>query len=70
MHYRPIEMNVIEPSEGKGIYVYDLKIPCANNKVNKDILTRYDVRAIHWKKLVHLGWCEFKDALLNKIKKS
>lgn len=68
LRYRPIEMNALMPSSGEGIYVYDLKDAVAKSpRINKDLLTRYDVRSLHWKKTLHLGWKGFIDALLNKI---
>jgi len=69
LRYRPIEMNAIMPTDGEGLYVYDLKASADAPKVNKDILTRYDVRSLHWKKTLHLGWSGFVDALLNKIQR-
>lgn len=69
LRYRPIEMNAIMPTDGEGIYVYDLKASADAPKVNKDILTRYDVRSLHWKKTLHLGWSGFIDALLNKVQR-
>lgn len=67
LKYRPIEMNCISPVEGEGIYIYDLKQSDTGGHVNIDILTRYDVRAIHWKKLLHLGWAGLYDALRTRI---
>lgn len=67
LRYRPVEMNCMMPSDGEGIFVYDLKIAAPTPKGNKDILTRYDVRSLHWKKTLHLGWAGFIDALLNKL---
>ena len=69
LRYRPIEMNAIMPTDGEGLYVYDLKASADAPKVNKDILTRYDVRSLHWKKTLHLGWSGFIDALLNKVQR-
>lgn len=69
LRYRPVEMNCMMPANGDGIYVYALKQTAAVPTVNKDILTRYDVRSLHWKKTLHLGWSGFIDAVLNKVQK-
>lgn len=69
LRYRPVEMNCIMPSDGEGVFVYDLKNTAIPPKINQDILTRYDIRSIHWKKIFHLGWNGFVCALLNKIQK-
>lgn len=69
LRYRPIEMNAIMPAHGSGLFVYDLQTPAIAPKTNKDILTRYDVRSLHWKKTLHLGWSGFIDALLNKVQR-
>ena len=36
---------------------------------NADIITRYDVRALHWKKLLHLGLSGFFDAIYDRMHK-
>lgn len=69
LKYRPIEMNVLNPSEGQGGYVYDVSEPQNKKLVNTDIITRYDVRAIHWKKLLHLGWNGFREAVRERLKR-
>ena len=69
LRYRPMEINCVMPTEGEGVFVYDLKESSAMPPVNRDILTRYDVRSIHWKRTLHLGWNGFVDALLNKIQR-
>ena len=69
LRYRPMEINCIMPTEGEGLFVYDLKESAAKPPMNQDILTRYDVRSIHWKKTLHLGLNGFIDALLNKIQR-
>ena len=67
LRYRPIEMNAIMPADGKGLYVYDLKNSADLPKLNKDILTRYDVRSLHWKKTLHIGLKGMLNAILRKI---
>ena len=69
LRYRPVEMNCLMPSDGEGIYVYDLKKTATAPTANIDIVTRYDVRSLHWKKTLHLGWSGFIDAVLNKVQK-
>ena len=53
LRYRPVEMNCLMPSDGEGIYVYDLKKTATAPTANIDIVTRYDVRSLHWKKTLH-----------------
>lgn len=69
LRVRPAEMNCIMPSGGNGAFVYDLKEAATTPKTNQDILTRYDVRSLHWKKTLHIGWTGFIDAILNKIQR-
>lgn len=69
LKYRPIEMNCIIPSKGKGIYLYDLGEKAKVESGNADIITRYDVRALHWKKLLHLGLSGFFDAIYDRMHK-
>lgn len=69
LKFRPVEMNCIMPFDGNGAFVYDLKKADTTPKINQDILTRYDVRSMHWKKVLHLGLSGFVNALFNKIKK-
>lgn len=69
LRYRPIEMNCLRPAAGDGIFIYDLKAPDKAPKLNKDILTRYDVRSLQWKRLIKLGWSGLIDALLRRISK-
>lgn len=69
LRFRPVEMNCLMPADGDGIFIYDIKSSSAAPKINKDILTRYDVRSLHWKKTLHLGWSGFIDAVLNKVQK-
>lgn len=69
LRYRPVEVNCIMPTPGEGVYVYDLKTSEAAPKLNRDILTRYDVRSLHWKKTLHLGWNGFLEATINKTTK-
>lgn len=64
LKFRPIEMNCITPTNGNGIYIYDLKEIAKKNRIDYDVLTRYDVRAIHWKYLLHLGFSGFIEAII------
>lgn len=68
LKYRPIEMNCVLPTNGNGIYVYDLHSKQKIPKSNEDVVTRYDVRAIHWKKLLHLGIIGFLDAVVDRVR--
>ena len=66
---RPIEMNCLYPEIGMGIKVYDLETHDGTNEANNiDVLTRYDVRSISWKKIIHLGFKMFVDTLVSKIR--
>lgn len=68
LKYRPIECNCLRPVPGNGIYLYSLKDGCGLPDVdNRDTLTRYEVRSIHWKRLLHLGLFGFADAVKRKI---
>lgn len=67
LRYRPIEMNCLIPTDGEGIYVYDLKSTAIAPKINMDIITRYDVRSIPWRRTLHLGVSGLIDAVLNKV---
>lgn len=67
LRYRPVEINGLRPSPGEGIFVYDLHTPAKAPKVNRDILTRYDVRSLHWKQTLHLGWSGLIDAVLHRM---
>ena len=69
LKYRPIEMNCVVPIEGNGIYIYDLHSVKRKPSGTKDIITRYDVRAIHWKKMLHLGIVGLVDAIMDRVKK-
>lgn len=67
LRYRPIEVNCIKPTPGEGIYVYNLRRSDTAPKLHQDILTRYDVRSLHWKKTLHLGWNGFIDAVSDRL---
>ena len=69
LKYRPIEHNCLNPDDGVGVIVYDLSVKAAIPKVNNAIVTRYDVRAIHWKKLLFLGFIGLIDALKRRVNK-
>lgn len=70
LKYRPIEMNCMFPSIGNGIYVYNSKKRTRRIVLrNEDILTRYEVRAIHWKRLLRLGFRGLNDAICRRLKR-
>ncbi|MCX0373504.1 glycosyltransferase family 2 protein [Clostridium perfringens] len=66
---RPIEQNCIFPQPGEGINLYDLSKEDRIEKINQDYLTSFDTRGIHWKRLLHLGFSGFKNAILYRIKR-
>ena len=54
LKYRPQEINCIYPTDGEGIFIYDLNSKAKLTQINSYLISRYDVKAIHWKKtLVH-----------------
>ena len=67
--YRPHEKNCIYVEEGKDAFVYNLSKKNDLPKISINRKTRYDVRAIYWKRLIKLGCYEFYDALKLKIKR-
>lgn len=65
---RPQELNCLKPENGKGIYVYDMGIKEKNRGKQQDIIrTRYDIRAINYRKLLALGVAELKSSLKNHL---
>lgn len=47
--YRPHEINLADPQNGKGIFVYDLKNNKKRKKAKKIIIADYDISAIRWR---------------------
>lgn len=70
LQYRPIEVNCLAPQVGLGLYVYDAHTYESNQRCDTNIITRFDIRAIHWKKLLKLGWFGFKDAISTRLRGS
>ena len=64
---RPIEENIIHPIPGNGIYIYDLEQTSSVPKSNDNLLTRFDVRGVHWKRLLRLGYSGLKDAVKSRL---
>ena len=59
---RPQEINLINDVQGHDIYLYDLTIAEKNRMPsNNDQITRYNVRAVSWARLSHLGIREFSE---------
>ena len=50
-------------------YIYDLHSAGRKPNGNEDIITRYDDRAIHWKKMLHLGILGLADAIMDRVKR-
>lgn len=65
--YRPIEQNCVSPEHGEGAYLYDLHQKERTEKLNTDFITRFDVKGIHWKKLLHIGIEGFKEAIASRV---
>ena len=67
---RPQENNIIKRISGKGIYVYDLKSFCKKaNKVDSNIVMRYDLRAFSWRKSLRYSLYELIATIKRRIKK-
>lgn len=61
---RPIELNCVYPSAGKGLYVYDVHRPAKAPKKNEYYVARYDVRHLDW----HLTLSHFCTMFLRSLK--
>lgn len=67
---RPQETNCISPEEGNGIYVYDLHTEEIHSEKTEEIIrTRYDIRAINYRKLLRLGLAELNVSFTSKFAK-
>lgn len=69
LKYRPQELNCKFPEQGNDLFVYNLHESSKSPRVNSHLhRTRYDVRALAWKKLIALGISELITAIKRKIK--
>lgn len=68
LQYRPHEINCYYASQGAGLYVYDLHERGHVPKNNRNLRTKYDARAISWKKLISLGFEELRGKVIKKLK--
>lgn len=68
LKYRPVELNLLFPEDGEGIYLYDLSINEKGNGKRKDYSVRYDVRAIEWNRLMRLSIEELIKIIRRKLK--
>lgn len=66
--YRPLEFNLLKPLDGKGIFVYDLHTKANPPKISKNLLTRYDLRCIDFRKALKYVIVEFWRKVFRKIK--
>ena len=69
MRCRPIEANCYHPTPGKEIRVYDVHcaakaVPIKRKTVQQ---TRYDVKGVHWKGLLHLGLSGLYGAIKTRL---
>ena len=71
LKYRPHEVNCYNPVQGKGLYIYDLSsgIHKQKNKVDDNIITKYDVKAIPISKLFYFSSTELLKMYNKKIKR-
>ena len=69
LKYRPHELNCKYGTNGEGIYIYDLHTSDTPPKRNRILRTKYDVRAIEWKKLICIGLQEFIGKVSKKLLK-
>lgn len=65
--YRPLEFNLLKPLDGKGIFVYDLRKKATPPKISIDLLTRYDLRCIDFRKALKYVIAEFWRKVRRKI---
>ena len=65
--FRPQEQNCFRPEDGKDVFLYNLTEKGEKPVTNPINMTRYDVRAISWKRLLRLGNRGFWAALQIKI---
>ena len=65
--FRPHEQNCFRPEKGEDIFLYNLTEKGEKPVINPINVTRYDVRAISWKRLLRLGYHGFWAALRIKI---
>lgn len=67
LKFRPIELNCIYASAGMEIRVYDLTRPAAIKRKLSVAQSRYDVRAISWKRLLALAFSEIANLFKSKV---
>lgn len=65
---RPIELNILEKLEGKGIYLYDKSIIKKNKNINNFSKLSYDIRGYNFLQLFPMGFKNLKEVLKIKIK--
>lgn len=70
LKFRPIEINCINQVGGKGIGIYYVKEKAKPRSNRIDIVTRYDIKSIHWKSIMRLSFNELKETILARIKRS
>ncbi|MBE6555936.1 MAG: hypothetical protein E7663_06930 [Ruminococcaceae bacterium] len=67
LKYRPQEVNCLYPEEGTGLFVYDLHTPARRpDAFNRNIRTKYDIRAIPGKEILQMGLYALKTKILKK----
>ena len=70
LRYRPIEMNVINPTIGEGIFVYDLHSNDKKPRNNSKIINAYDIRGVHHSKAIEYGVSGIIERIKRKIQKT
>jgi len=70
LKYRPHEINCINPTDGKGVFVYDLHRKTQKCPVNNEIvIIRYDIKATNWKKTMRHFEYSFTNSLRIRTRK-
>ena len=68
LNLRPIELNILENLEGKGIYLYDKAMIKRNSDINNFRKLSYDIRGYNFIQLFLMGLKNLKEVLKIKIK--
>lgn len=67
LKYKPHEVNLETPEEGKGIYIYNLASASKKHKANKLVIAHYDIGAVRWRYTISHGINGFLNTLKNRV---